>query len=80
MEREIDIICVKNNEKFYGRLDNIEAELKGHKFIRTHKSYLINFRYISKISYEYIEMSNGMKVPISQSKRKEVRSILMKAR
>lgn len=80
IEREIDIICIKNEDRFYGRLDDIEAELKSHEFIRTHKSYLINFRYISKISYEYIEMSNGMKVSISQSKRKEVRSILMKAR
>lgn len=78
--REINVITMEHQDRFYGTMNEIESKLKNNKFIRIHKSYLINYRHISKISYEYIEMSNGIQLFISQPRRKEVRSILMKTR
>lgn len=78
--RETNVITIGHQDRFYGTMNEIESKLRNNKFIRIHKSYLINYRHISKISYEFIEMSNGIRLSISQPRRKEVRSILMKTR
>lgn len=54
------------------KLDNLQSKLDG-TFIRTHKSYLINMRYVEeKRAYEIL-LSTGETVAISKMKRKEVK-------
>lgn len=43
----------------YRKLDDIERELKEYGFIRIHQSFLINMRYISKISSYTLTLTNG---------------------
>lgn len=59
---------------FYGSLDHVQDQLKSYRFLRIHKTYLINPLHIKKYTYEKIQMSTEVILPIAQSKRKEIRA------
>lgn len=62
-------------DSFYESLEPIYERLKKYGFLFIHKSYIINYRYIKKIGYDHVIMTNDEKFSISQSRRKEIRSI-----
>lgn len=67
------IIHARGGEiQFYGVLDHIAEELRDHGFLSVHKSYLVNTRYIKKMEYAQVTLSDDTKISISQSKRREV--------
>ena len=43
----------------YSKLDDIEAQLKEYKFLRIHKSYLVNMKYIMKVSNYKVTLTSG---------------------
>ena len=54
-----DIASWKNKDgagKFYGKLNNIEKQLEDSKIpvLRIHQSYLVNYRFICKISFSHV--------------------------
>ena len=53
-----------------GKLDDAEQQLKSG-FVRCHKSYLVNLKYIAKYTATQFVMMNGEIIPISRSKKKE---------
>jgi two-component system LytT family response regulator len=56
-----------------------EELLREHNFIRTHKSHLVNTKYIStyfKHDGGYIQMSDGAKIPVSRRKREQIMKAL----
>lgn len=55
-----------------GKLNDEERRLTSHGFIRCHKSYLVNPKYIREIAKLSIRLQNGEDVPISKKKRPEV--------
>lgn len=60
-------------------LKESEALLKGHSFIRPHKSHLINTRYIKgfmKHDGGYIVMSDTSEVPVSRRKKEMIIEII----
>ncbi len=63
-----------NSEKITLRkkISDIEKLLPKKYFVRCHRSYLVNVKYIKLISKEYIILENGLRVPISRGKYKEV--------
>lgn len=61
---------------FYGSMDSMQAELGG-RFIRCHRSYMVNMTYIKGWSSELIELKCGTTIPISRSFAKEVKQRLM---
>ncbi len=68
-ENYLKIVCT-NNKNYHTRLKigDITNLLPKHKFIRTHRRYLVNYKYI--ISYDRSEIHiNGIKIPISKSYR-----------
>ena len=81
-----DIICVESQGRkqlihIQGRdeplalnttMYEIEEKVADGGFIRVHKGYLVNNAYISRISGESVVLKNGMSVPISRRKLKEV--------
>ncbi len=74
--RRIGLVCRDGSRYlFYNKLDEVERniEIKSDLFIRTHKSYLVNQQYVKLYKYEYVEMSNRERIPISQKRRKGVR-------
>lgn len=73
--RKINIVTLKKEYEFYGSLDNIYSEVKNKKCLFVHKSFLVNFKYIRKYQYEQLTMSDNKIIPVSQSRRKAVRSM-----
>lgn len=77
--RKIYIVGKKQECWFYGKLDQIEGILqhKRHAFLRIHKSFLVNCRYIASYSYEKIMMQNGDELEVSKANRSKVRRCYM---
>lgn len=50
------IVHLVKNEviKIYGKLDDVEAELSDRRFLRTHKSYLINMNHIKSVDDNFV--------------------------
>lgn len=75
-KRFLQIHTVNNDKlhKFYHKLGEIEEYFKNTKcvFIRIHQSYLVNAEYIKGFKQTMIELENGVKLPISEERKKKV--------
>lgn len=79
-ERKIFVHCVKPelDVAYYDNMDKVYESIKQSDFLYIHKSFLVNFRYVQEYSYEKVKMVDGTEIPISQSKRKEIREKMQK--
>ncbi len=59
-------------------LSEIEDLLKDYEFIKPHRSYLVNYKYISSITKSNLELSNNEFVPISRNRVEEVKHEFIK--
>lgn len=60
----------------YSKLDDFEYQLpKNHKFVRIHKSYLVNMDMIRYFNRTDVTLYNGDEVPVSAKRFKESREI-----
>ena len=57
------------------KLDDVETDINNSKFIRCHKSYLVNMNYVQSISPNEFIMSDGSAIPISKKDSKTVNDI-----
>lgn len=57
------------------RLKNLEKDYQPYGFIRIHKSYLINIRYIKKIFNNNVEIQ-GETIPIGRAYREQIRQLM----
>lgn len=57
------------------RLKNLEKDYQPYGFIRIHKSYLINTRYIKKIFNNNVEIQ-GETIPIGRAYREQIRQLM----
>lgn len=71
--REIKMVTIDGIESFYGKLSDIYARVCKYRFMNIHKSYIVNYYHVNDFKYEEVIMSNGVHLPISQLKRKEIR-------
>lgn len=78
MDREIRIVTIYDEDVFYGSIQKVFESLSSYQFIKIHRSYLVNYSHIDVLKYDEVNMSNEEKLPISQSRRKEVREIQLK--
>lgn len=71
--RFVLVACTNEIFKQYEKLSKIEAECeqKG-QFLRIHQSYLVNFKYIDRISSDNIRLQKGIILPVSKSKKQEI--------
>jgi two-component system LytT family response regulator len=72
----IDSAKVLLSSKRIGEYDN---RLKGAEFIRCHNSHIVNTSFISKVSKGkagYLTLRNNDLIPISSSKKEEVKKVL----
>ena len=74
-ERKIRIITSDREYEFYGKLDDVHNQLHSYTFIRIHKSYIVNAERVKVFKYQSVIMENGEIIPISQSKRAEMRTL-----
>lgn len=78
--RIINIITVHGNFKFYGKLNEVQERVATAKttFLRIHQSYLVNYKYINRLSYDFVEMRNGVRLSISEEKQKMISELYFK--
>lgn len=78
--RSVRICQIDGEGQFYGKLDQVEQELEGNNagFIRIHKSYLVNSRYVKQISYKQVILMDGTRLPVSESRGRQIQDSLFK--
>lgn len=55
------------------KLDELENELKNMGFVRAHLSFLVNMRYITKISGYVMTLTTGKKIPVPKARYVQVK-------
>lgn len=61
----------------YYKLGILEEQLNGHGFIRIHKGYLVNSKYIFCVKNNVVMLDNGEELPLSKYRALEVKKNLM---
>lgn len=57
----------------YKKMDALERELSGMGFVRIHQSFLINMRYIEKISSYVMVLTTGKEISVPKARYSEVK-------
>jgi len=71
--RNIRIYEGGNEYIFTGKISDIEQELSKQDFVRNHKSYVVNLKYIRNVYKDTIIMENNEKLPLSKHRSKRLR-------
>lgn len=70
---DVNVVCNEQEEKVCGTMKEYDTKLRNSGFIRVHKSYLVNYRYIDSIEKNDIKLKCGKKLPLSRNRVGEVR-------
>lgn len=54
--------------RIYKKLDEIEKQLAPYGFVRVHRSFLVNMRYVQKISSYVLRLTNGTEISVPKSR------------
>ena len=71
--RKVTIYKNDGEDEFYSTMEQVYSQVKGKRFLFVHKSYIVNAKYIKLLEYERVTLQNKAVIPISQSKRSEIR-------
>ncbi|MCI8373584.1 MAG: response regulator [Lachnospiraceae bacterium] len=61
----------------YKKLNEIEEELSGLDFVRIHQSFLVNMRYVDKISSYIMRLTTGIELSVPKSRYRGVKQQYM---
>lgn len=61
-----------NKDILRTKIDELEEILSSFGFIRTHRRYLVNIKYISHAESQSLRLKNGESIPISRRMKKDV--------
>ncbi len=79
--RRVILLHTRQDERrFYGNLDQLEQELAGGPhdvFLRCHKSFLVNMRYLCRLTGSELELTDGRRVPVSRACMDKVRAAVL---
>lgn len=68
----INIVTSFRKYVYYGSIADAETQLELFDFLRIHRSYLVNFDNIKKITFTEVTMQNEKNLPIARMKRKDI--------
>lgn len=74
LNREMKIVTTTYHDTFYRNMDDVYLSVCQHNFLQIHRSYVINYNHAAQLKYSEIVMSNGELLPISRSRRSELRN------
>ena len=63
----------KGTFQIYKKLDELENEFKDMGFVRAHLSFLVNMKYITKISSYVMTLTTGKKIPVPKARYAQVK-------
>ena len=75
--RVVTLNLKNSTRNFYAKLDDVEASIADNVFIRIHKSYLVNSKYIERIEGLDVILSDGTILPVSRERNKTVKEKLL---
>lgn len=70
---DVNAVYNEYEERVCGTMQEYDAKLTHSGFIRIHKSYLVNYRYIDSIEKNDIKLTCGKKLPLSRNRVDEVK-------
>lgn len=72
--RKIYVVTETGKFELYGKLNEIEESLKISKaaFLRVHQSYLVNYRHVEGLGYDFVMMDNGKRISVSEDRRRQI--------
>lgn len=72
--RKVYIYMRNQIDSFYGKISDVQERISASAiaFIRIHQSFLVNYRYIYGYNTAKIELENGIILPVSAERKKEV--------
>ena len=70
--RKIHIHCRQGEFEYYEKLDFIMNQLEG-EFVKCHKSYLVNMKWIQQVDNKAITLMNGIEIPVSRNRMTETK-------
>jgi DNA-binding LytR/AlgR family response regulator len=76
-DRKIQVVLAERTDEFYGKMDEVIAQVSSSRFLNVHKSYLVNIDFVKIFRYDSLTMCNGAVIPIAQSRRCEIRRFQM---
>lgn len=75
--RKIEMVTEDSKIEFYANLGELYETLREYNFICIHKSYVVNNAHIVKFNANSVIMADGKELPISRSKRDEIKALWM---
>ncbi|NMS89073.1 response regulator transcription factor [Clostridioides difficile] len=77
-KKDMIIHTINKNFDIKYSLSKIEKELNLSRFVRCHKSFIVNLNYVENIKYNIAILESGEEVPISRYRYKEVKEKFLK--
>lgn len=74
----VGVYTIDNVYRYRESLGILEEQFSAKGFIRIHKGFLVNQKFIHAIRYDEVELSSGSLLPIGRTNRENVRNMLMK--
>lgn len=71
--KDVHIYTDKEEHVLKKPFREIEKQFGDYGFIKTHRSYMVNYRYVKNMELLNVEMENGSILPISKYRTEEVR-------
>lgn len=78
INRKVILFAKESNYEIKHTLAEIIGMLEANGFIMIHQSIIVNIRYVSIIEKDRVVMENGIKLPLSRHRIKEVKSVFNK--
>lgn len=77
---ELTFVLVNKKEPYRssGSLKAIEGDLAPYHFLRTHRNYLVNQRYVENVEKRTVLLTNGLRVDIAKDRRKQVAEAMIR--
>ena len=60
--------------RFWLTMEELEEQLRGKNFIRTHRSYIVNLQYVSKFGRRTVMLKTGESIPVGVTYEEKVKS------
>lgn len=60
----------------HGTLKFYEEEWSSYGFLRTHKNYLVNVKYIMEVGARTIRLSNDIELDMGKNRRKKIAELV----
>ena len=70
--RKVSIVTERATYEVYKKLNEIENSLKKSKmsFLRVHQSFLVNYKHVVGLAYDFVVMDNGKKFRLVKTEEK----------